>query len=73
MGKCPDCGAQMKPLAYSEYCPNDCDRKVESEIDPEKTPKMIFWDGLGEDPPDTFDITDDEIDALFNDIMDGTD
>ena len=26
-GSCPDCGAQMKPLAFSEFCPNDCDRK----------------------------------------------
>lgn len=40
--KCPDCGAEMKPLAYSEFCPNDCDRKVQVEIDPEKTEKIIF-------------------------------
>jgi hypothetical protein len=31
----------MKPLAFSMYCPNDCDRKVQEEIDPEKTPLMI--------------------------------
>lgn len=41
--KCQDCGTEMKPLATSMYCPNDCDRKVEEEIDPEKTPQMIFW------------------------------
>jgi hypothetical protein len=29
-GRCPDCGGPMKPLAYSEFCPNDCDRKGES-------------------------------------------
>ncbi len=76
MGKCPDCGAQMKPLAYSEFCPNDCDRKVQGEIDPEKTPKLIFWDGPIEGPPEPeipF-ITDEELDRMFDDIMqDGTD
>lgn len=41
--KCPDCGTEMKPLALSVYCPNDCDRKVQQEIDPEKTPKMIKY------------------------------
>ena len=40
--KCPDCGTEMKPLAFSVYCPNDCDRKVQEEIDPEKTPRMIL-------------------------------
>lgn len=25
--KCKDCGAEMKDLAFSVYCPNDCDRK----------------------------------------------
>ena len=38
--KCPDCGAEMKPLATSVYCPNDCDRKVTEYIDPEKTEPM---------------------------------
>lgn len=42
--KCPDCGAEMKPLALSVYCPNDCDRIVRDEIDPEKTPKLIWFD-----------------------------
>lgn len=42
--KCPDCGTEMKPLALSMYCPNDCDRKVQEEIDPEKTPLLIKWD-----------------------------
>lgn len=42
--KCPDCGTEMKPLATSVYCPNDCDRKVREEIDPEKTPRIIFFD-----------------------------
>lgn len=45
--KCPDCGTMMKPLATSLYCPNDCDRAVTEEIDPEKTPQVIFWDGSG--------------------------
>lgn len=40
--KCPDCGTEMKPLATSMYCPNDCDRKVREEIDPEKTPRIVF-------------------------------
>lgn len=35
--KCPDCGTEMKPLALSMYCPNDCDRKVQAEIETEKT------------------------------------
>jgi len=25
---CGQCGAKKKPLAYSTYCPNDCDRLV---------------------------------------------
>lgn len=25
---CGQCGARKKPLAYSTYCPNDCDRLV---------------------------------------------
>ncbi len=82
MAKCPDCGSQMKPLAYSEYCPNDCDRKVQGEIDPEKTPKVIFWEDKDPDPftfagppdPGIPFITDEELDALFDDILaDGTD
>lgn len=24
--KCPDCGSEMRPLAVTLYCPNDCDR-----------------------------------------------
>lgn len=47
--RCPDCGAEMKPLATSTYCPNDCDRKVQEEIDPEKTPKIIY--------PESSDLT----------------
>jgi hypothetical protein len=83
VGKCPDCGIEMKPLAYSEYCPNDCDRKVQEEVDPEKTPKIVCeLDDLDVGPPDpndvckgvAFDITDEELDQLFKDIMiDGTD
>ena len=38
--KCPDCGTEMKPLATSVYCPNDCDRKVTEYIVPEKTEPM---------------------------------
>lgn len=82
--KCPDCGAEMKPLVFSEYCPNDCDRKVQDEIDPEKTPKVIFWEDspfraadpfVGPPSPNPFgDITDEELDKLFDDIiLDGTD
>lgn len=40
--RCPDCGAEMKPLATSVYCPNDCDRKVVEFIDPEKTEKIVW-------------------------------
>ena len=53
--KCPECGAEMKPLATSVYCPNDCDRKVTEHIDPEKTEplwpvkpgqlSLLSWDG----------------------------
>lgn len=35
---CGQCGAQKKPLAYTTYCPNDCDRLVprrEAEGPPE--------------------------------------
>lgn len=42
--RCPDCGAEMRPLAMSVYCPNDCDRKVADEIDPEKTPRIVIDD-----------------------------
>lgn len=28
-GYCPDCGREMKALARSIYCPNDCDRAPE--------------------------------------------
>lgn len=63
----------MKPLALSVYCPNDCDRKVRDHIDPEKTPKVIFWDvkNLEIGPPDPYGlvITDDEIDKLFDDLV----
>lgn len=40
--RCPDCGAEMLPLATSVYCPNDCDRKVTEFIDPEKTEKIVW-------------------------------
>lgn len=26
--RCAKCGAEMRPLAYTSYCPNDCDRLV---------------------------------------------
>ncbi len=38
MSKCPDCGEEMKPLAFSEFCANDCDRKPEA-IETETTQK----------------------------------
>lgn len=36
---CPDCGREMKPLAQSWFCPNDCDRKPQ-EIKEEITQKI---------------------------------
>ena len=48
--KCPTCGTEMKPLATSVYCPNDCDR-VPDPIETEKTPEMLFFD-IGDYIPD---------------------
>ena len=31
MNKCPDCGIKMKPLVFSFFCPNDCDKKKEDK------------------------------------------
>ncbi len=36
---CPICGSIMKPLAFSNFCPNDCDRK--SPDDP-KSIEFVF-------------------------------
>lgn len=38
--KCTVCGTEMKPLAFSVYCPNDCDRIVAESIETEKTPRF---------------------------------
>jgi hypothetical protein len=38
----------MKPLAFSVYCPNDCDRRVQGYIDPEKTEPL--WINKRPDP-----------------------
>ena len=85
MSKCPDCGTEMKPLATSVYCPNDCDRKVTEHIDPERTEKIYFFDttftpsGLQQnmgggtviaDPLFSNDDIDEWIDNLFDDSTD---
>lgn len=63
----------MKALATSLYCPNDCDRKVQEEIDPEKTPRLINWrtDFVG--PPEsssqTADASDPDLDWSWIDTM----
>jgi hypothetical protein len=33
MGDCPCCGAQMLPLFTGFFCPNDCDREREFEVE----------------------------------------
>jgi hypothetical protein len=81
--KCPDCGTEMKPLATSVYCPNDCDRIVTEYIDPEKTEKIYYFDKF--DPqkfghnslaslpaPDPL-FGDAELDAMLDGLFDGTD
>lgn len=30
--KCKDCGTEMKDLATSTYCPNDCDLKEKTSV-----------------------------------------
>jgi len=35
--KCPHCGAEMKALAQSLYCPNDCDRIPQQELNTRET------------------------------------
>ncbi len=30
---CGNCGAKKKPLAYTTYCPNDCDRLVPRRVE----------------------------------------
>lgn len=88
MSKCPDCGTEMKPLATSVYCPNDCDRKVAVHIEPERTEKIYFLDptfapkalqatlpatGQGTFLPDPI-FDDEEIDTWINSVLDdGTD
>ena len=37
---CPTCKTPMKPLAFSEYCPNDCDKLD----DLDKQPSLAFDD-----------------------------
>jgi NMD protein affecting ribosome stability and mRNA decay len=39
---CPTCGQEMKPLANTLFCPNDCDRSdgVPLEIDREITTEI---------------------------------
>jgi hypothetical protein len=44
----------MKPLAFSVYCPNDCDRKVQEYIDPEKTEPL--WRHKKPDPDAEYPI-----------------
>lgn len=87
MSKCPDCGTEMKPLATSVYCPNDCDRKVTEYIEPERTEKIYFLDPIfsptGLHGPTTiaFDpdsgsdklFSDDDLDAILDGLFDGTD
>ncbi len=85
--KCPDCGTEMKPLATSMFCPNDCDRKVTEHIELEKTEKIYFLDrlpaqgvGIGSlpppvpsRPPDPL-FGDAELDAWIDSVFDdGTD
>lgn len=41
MSDCPVCGAQMKPLLFSEFCPNDCDR-APTYLPPEITEKIVI-------------------------------
>jgi ribosomal protein S27E len=42
--KCPDCGAEMKPLfQWNMFCPNDCDRKDEFKVE-EDTPRYRISD-----------------------------
>ncbi len=76
--KCPDCGTEMKPLATSVYCPNDCDRKVTEHIDPEKTEPIrfkpiSFSSLLPSSPPDPL-FGDADIDSWIDNLFDdGTD
>lgn len=35
--RCPTCSANMRPLANSLFCPNDCDRAPKTFIESEKT------------------------------------
>lgn len=75
MSKCPDCGTEMKPLATSVYCPNDCDRVVTEHVDPEKTPKIyaivdpIFNPAglMGRPPGPNTTVVDPDPDQLFGD------
>lgn len=36
---CPTCGSEMRPLAFSVYCPNDCDR----DPNPWKSYPGVTW------------------------------
>lgn len=67
--KCPDCGAEMKPLAYSVYCPNDCDR-IPELIDPEKTEKIIYFTPPSES---LSSVTDEDLDKWWDSLNWDTD
>lgn len=50
MSFCGKCGAAMKPLFTSEFCPNDCDRplkwKLEKQLQSERVPAPVQFDDV---------------------------
>ena len=41
--KCPKCGAAMKPLLVSWFCPNDCDKKKAVEVETPRVSASSAW------------------------------
>ena len=42
--RCADCGAEMVPMIFTSFCPNDCDRKKEVQPPVKASPEWGDYD-----------------------------